>query len=199
MTDLVGAFPAEISRRPRPALLYTHRSPSTTPNQGLPAATSVEMGRLADPFNPSTCSPSSLKRRVRDSHHRIANPGVQGSRLAIKTAMKLALNLIVRRYSSGSQIRSLTSTCRRGSSLPTTLPDVCRRLGITLRHHDALSDAEACAKVVIASQVRWVFGTEDLFRGASRALSVSVKVRLGNARASGRRKSINSKLRVCIW
>lgn len=34
---------------------------------------------------------------------------------------------------------------------PTTLPDVCRRLGIPLRHHDPLSDAEACARIVIAA------------------------------------------------
>ena len=33
---------------------------------------------------------------------------------------------------------------------PTKLPDVCRHLGITLNHHDALSDALACAKIVIA-------------------------------------------------
>ena len=35
---------------------------------------------------------------------------------------------------------------------PTKLPDVCRRLSIPLRHHDALSDAEACARIVIASR-----------------------------------------------
>lgn len=35
---------------------------------------------------------------------------------------------------------------------PTTLPDVCRALGIRLRHHDALSDAEACARIVIAAE-----------------------------------------------
>jgi DNA polymerase-3 subunit epsilon len=33
---------------------------------------------------------------------------------------------------------------------PTTLPDVCRELKIPLRHHDALSDAEACAAIVLA-------------------------------------------------
>jgi DNA polymerase-3 subunit epsilon len=32
---------------------------------------------------------------------------------------------------------------------PTRLPDVCARLGLTLRHHDPLSDAEACAHIVI--------------------------------------------------
>jgi DNA polymerase III subunit epsilon len=31
------------------------------------------------------------------------------------------------------------------------LPDLCRHLGISLRHHDALSDAEACAHIVIAA------------------------------------------------
>ncbi|MEJ5347580.1 MAG: 3'-5' exonuclease [Desulfosoma sp.] len=32
---------------------------------------------------------------------------------------------------------------------PTKLPDVCRHLGIDLRHHDAASDAEACARIVL--------------------------------------------------
>lgn len=35
---------------------------------------------------------------------------------------------------------------------PTRLPDVCRYLGIELRHHQADSDAEACARIVIAAQ-----------------------------------------------
>ncbi|OQX12399.1 MAG: exonuclease [Desulfobulbaceae bacterium A2] len=34
---------------------------------------------------------------------------------------------------------------------PTRLPDVCRRLGIILQHHQADSDAEACARIVIAA------------------------------------------------
>jgi DNA polymerase-3 subunit epsilon len=32
---------------------------------------------------------------------------------------------------------------------PTRLPDVCRRLRITLNHHDPSSDAEACARIMI--------------------------------------------------
>lgn len=35
---------------------------------------------------------------------------------------------------------------------PTKLPNVCEYLGIALEHHQALSDAEACAKIVIAAQ-----------------------------------------------
>ncbi len=35
---------------------------------------------------------------------------------------------------------------------PTKLPDVCRHLRIPLRHHDALSDAEACARIVLAAR-----------------------------------------------
>ncbi len=35
---------------------------------------------------------------------------------------------------------------------PTRLPDVCRHLGIELRHHQADSDAEACARIVIAAE-----------------------------------------------
>jgi len=34
---------------------------------------------------------------------------------------------------------------------PTKLPDVCRFLGIPLQHHRAESDAEACARIVIAA------------------------------------------------
>lgn len=34
---------------------------------------------------------------------------------------------------------------------PTRLPDVCGRLRISLRHHHAESDAEACARIVIAA------------------------------------------------
>ena len=34
---------------------------------------------------------------------------------------------------------------------PTKLPDVCRRLRIPLKHHDALSDAYACASIALAA------------------------------------------------
>src|SRR5262245_20163193 len=34
---------------------------------------------------------------------------------------------------------------------PAKLPDVCRHLGLELRHHNASSDAEACAQIVIAA------------------------------------------------
>jgi DNA polymerase-3 subunit epsilon len=37
------------------------------------------------------------------------------------------------------------------SIYPTKLPMVCDRLGITLNHHEALSDAEACARIVMAA------------------------------------------------
>ena len=36
---------------------------------------------------------------------------------------------------------------------PTKLPDVCRHLGISLNHHEALSDAEACARIVVSALV----------------------------------------------
>ena len=32
---------------------------------------------------------------------------------------------------------------------PTRLPDVCRSLGVPLDHHDPLSDAKACAQILI--------------------------------------------------
>lgn len=34
---------------------------------------------------------------------------------------------------------------------PTKLPDVCRHLNIALNHHDALSDAQACAGIALAA------------------------------------------------
>ncbi len=37
---------------------------------------------------------------------------------------------------------------------PTRLPDVCEHLGIPLRHHDPGSDAEACARIVLAATAR---------------------------------------------
>ena len=42
---------------------------------------------------------------------------------------------------------------------PNDLPSVCRRLGIGLMHHDPLSDAEACARIVIAAIVGGATGT----------------------------------------
>src|SRR5262249_34925961 len=40
---------------------------------------------------------------------------------------------------------------RRWGLKPSDLPSVCRRLGIRLMHHDPGSDAEACARIVIAA------------------------------------------------
>jgi len=39
---------------------------------------------------------------------------------------------------------------------PTKLPDVCARLNIALNHHEALSDAEACANIVMAAEKKGV-------------------------------------------
>ncbi|MBI4469966.1 MAG: 3'-5' exonuclease [Acidobacteria bacterium] len=39
---------------------------------------------------------------------------------------------------------------------PTKLPDVCKHLQIPLNHHNAASDAEACARIVLAARkVGW--------------------------------------------
>ncbi len=40
---------------------------------------------------------------------------------------------------------------RKWAMKPANLPTVCRRLGIGLVHHDPISDAEACARIVIAA------------------------------------------------
>ncbi|MBW4657333.1 MAG: 3'-5' exonuclease [Drouetiella hepatica Uher 2000/2452] len=52
---------------------------------------------------------------------------------------------------------------------PTKLPNVCARLNISLDHHQALSDASACAQIVIAA--RQVTGSS--IAGASSALPSS--------------------------
>jgi DNA polymerase III subunit epsilon len=44
-----------------------------------------------------------------------------------------------------------------------TLPALCERFGIPLKHHDAASDAEACARLVLAARAEGLPG-----RGASR-------------------------------
>ena len=36
---------------------------------------------------------------------------------------------------------------------PANLPSVCTFLGIPLKHHDAISDAEACARIVIEARL----------------------------------------------
>lgn len=40
---------------------------------------------------------------------------------------------------------------KRWGIYPTKLPDVCARLGLSLKHHDPASDAEACARIFIAA------------------------------------------------
>ena len=37
---------------------------------------------------------------------------------------------------------------------PTKLPDVCQHLGIRLTHHEASSDADACAQIILAAVER---------------------------------------------
>jgi DNA polymerase-3 subunit epsilon len=39
----------------------------------------------------------------------------------------------------------------RWNLYPTKLPNVCEFLGLELQHHDPLSDAEACARIVLAA------------------------------------------------
>ena len=54
---------------------------------------------------------------------------------------------------------------------PTTLPDVCRRLGIPVRHHDAEADAVACARIVLAAEADgWRPGKRRTRRTNTRAI-----------------------------
>ena len=60
--------------------------------------------------------------------------------------------------SYGLQAPSLRFECtvqiarRTWNIRPTKLPDVCQKLGIALNHHEALSDALACARIVLAAR-----------------------------------------------
>ena len=60
-------------------------------------------------------------------------------------------------YEAGHPIPSLPFFCtvqiarKRWNRRPNNLPSVCARLGIELKHHDAGSDAEACARILIAA------------------------------------------------
>lgn len=51
-----------------------------------------------------------------------------------------------------SFVCSMIEARRKWGIYPTKLPMVCRRLNIELQHHDALSDAEAAARIMIASR-----------------------------------------------
>ena len=51
---------------------------------------------------------------------------------------------------------------------PTTLPAVCAHLGLPLNHHDALSDAQACAGIVLAA-ARQTSAQRVLEAGVSRS------------------------------
>jgi DNA polymerase III epsilon subunit-like protein len=50
-----------------------------------------------------------------------------------------------------SKRRANRFTRREWSIYPTKLSDVCQQLGIALNHHEALSDAMACAQIVLAA------------------------------------------------
>ena len=63
---------------------------------------------------------------------------------------------------------------------PTRLPDVCRRLHIPLRHHDAGADARACARVVLAAEA------EGWRRGRRRPFQTSGAVTAGRPMAGPR-------------
>jgi DNA polymerase-3 subunit epsilon len=56
---------------------------------------------------------------------------------------------------------------------PTRLPDVCGRLDIPLRHHDAASDAEACARIVLRAVEKSGPGVVDALLPAATGASAS--------------------------
>jgi len=53
---------------------------------------------------------------------------------------------------------------------PATLPDVCRHLKVDLQHHQAASDARACARIVIAAGTQGIALSPWLGRYAGRLI-----------------------------
>ena len=63
---------------------------------------------------------------------------------------------------------------------PTKLPDVCRRLRIPLRHHDAGADAVACARIVLAAEAEgWRPGSRRTRRTKTRAIVCTARPAAG--------------------
>ena len=73
---------------------------------------------------------------------------------------------------------------------PTKLSDVCRRLSIPLRHHDAGSDAMACARIVLAAQADGWLGPgrrpPSRAEPATRERARRAMIRVGAASDQGR-------------
>ena len=68
---------------------------------------------------------------------------------------------------------------------PTKLPDVCRRLGIPLRHHDAGADAVACARIVLAAEADgWRPGRRRTRRTKARAIVRVTRPAVGSRSAN---------------
>jgi len=69
---------------------------------------------------------------------------------------KSVLNSCCKAYKISNLNKPFSCTMRIARSTwsiyPTKLPDVCNYLDIELNHHDALSDAEACAQIFIAAE-----------------------------------------------
>jgi DNA polymerase-3 subunit epsilon len=65
---------------------------------------------------------------------------------------------------------------------PTKLPDVCRKLGIELNHHEALSDAKACARIVVAANKAVQTKTSEP-APAKRRVAVTAVARVSRSRA----------------
>ena len=81
---------------------------------------------------------------------------------------------------------------------PTKLPDVCRRLRIPLRHHDAGADALACASIVLAAMADgWLPGKRRTHRTATRAMA-RVAPPVGRARSTDLLRWPAFGRRICL-
>lgn len=82
---------------------------------------------------------------------------------------------------------------------PTKLPDVCQRLAIPLRHHDAGADAVACARIVLAAQADgWRPGKRRTRRRKTRAI-VRVARSAAGLRWANRLRWIRFQQSLQMW
>lgn len=73
---------------------------------------------------------------------------------------------------------------------PTRLPNVCEHLGIELNHHHALSDSEACARIVIAALEQGVDVTSGKLGRIKRRSTMGSAGRIP-VRAAGNRQRVD--------
>jgi DNA polymerase-3 subunit epsilon len=131
-----------LIRPPRPRVLFTHV-------HGITWEMVKDAAKFKDAWNhltPLLDGASALVAHNAAFDRRVLTACCRASRLRVPDLPFLCTVQIAR---------------RQWGLKPNDLPSVCRRLGIELVHHDPGSDAEACARIVIAAATRAVAETKS--------------------------------------